>query len=168
MSWSHVEIHRATLADVPEVRAVRLRALKDAPYAFASTYEREADFDDAAWEQRLTSGSATFVARMGGATVGTCVGLPPSDGATELVAMWVDSVARGSGVAAELVEAVHAWAVEQRAERVHLWVAGTNERAVRFYERIGFVHTGERQPLPSDPTVPEFGMVRPIRPAERR
>jgi hypothetical protein len=33
---------------------------------------------------------------------------------------------------------------------------------VRFYQRIGFVLTGEQQPLPSDPSVAEWGMLRPI------
>ena len=159
---SRVEIREATLADLAEVRTVRLRALRNAPYAFASTYEREAAFDDAEWVQRLTSGSATFLARTNGTTVGICSGLPPSDGAVELVAMWVDPEVRGSGVAADLVRAVLAWATEQRANRLHLWVAGNNEHAKRFYEKSGFVLTGERQPLPSDPTVPEFGMVCPV------
>ena len=162
MSESTVEIHLATVADLPEVRTIRLRALQDAPYAFASTYEREAAFDDADWVERLTSGSSTFLARVGGTTVGICSGLPPRDDVIELVAMWVDPAARGSGVAAELVRAVSAWAADQRADRVHLSVAGTNERAKRFYEKLGFVLTGEQQPLPSDPSVPEFGMVRRI------
>ncbi len=165
MLRSRVEIHRATLADLPEVRAVRLRALKDAPYAFASTYEREAAFDDADWERRLTSGSATFLARTDGVAVGICSGLPPSDGAAELVAMWVEPAVRGSGAAADLVDAVLGWAAEQAADRLHLWVTGTNEPAMRFYQRIGFILTEERQPLPSDPAVQEFGMVRPVGPS---
>lgn len=162
MLRSDVEIHRATLADLAEVRAVRLRALQDAPYAFASTYEREAAFDDSAWAGRLTSGSATFLARMGDRTVGTSTGLPLSDGAVELVGMWVDPSARGSGVAAELVGAVHAWAATRAAEQLRLWVVDGNERALRFYQRMGFVLTGERQPLPANPAVQELGMVRSI------
>jgi ribosomal protein S18 acetylase RimI-like enzyme len=162
VSESTVEIHLATVADLPEVRNVRLGALQDAPTAFASTYEREAAFGDAAWVARLTSGSSTFLARRGGATVGICTGLPPCDDVVELVAMWVDPAVRGSGVAAELVHAVSAWAADLGADRVHLSVAGTNGRARRFYEKLGFVLTGEQQPLPSDPGVQEFGMVRSI------
>jgi GNAT superfamily N-acetyltransferase len=160
VSESTVEIHLATVADLPEVRTVRLRALQDAPYAFASTYEREAAFGDADWVERLTSGSSTFLARVGGTTVGTCTGLPPRDDMVELVAMWVDPAVRGFGVAAELVHAVSAWAADQGADRVHLWVTVTNGRAKRFYEKLDFVLTGEQQPLPSDPGVQEFGMVR--------
>jgi GNAT superfamily N-acetyltransferase len=74
--------------------------------------------------------------------------------------MWVDPAVRGFGVAAELVHAVSAWAADQGADRVHLWVTVTNGRAKRFYEKLDFVLTGEQQPLPSDPGVQEFGMVR--------
>jgi hypothetical protein len=36
-----------------------------------------------------------------------------------------------------------------------LWVADGNTAAMRAYERAGFVPTGRRQPLPSDPAVGE-------------
>lgn len=157
-----VEIHQAALADLADVRTIRLRALQDAPYAFASTYEREAAFVESDWAGRLTSGSSTFLARVGGKTVGICTGLPPRRAMAELVAMWVDPVARGTGVAAELVRAVLAWATDEGAVRVHLWVAETNERARRFYEKLDFVLTGEQQPLPSELDVLEFGMVHTV------
>lgn len=159
---TQLEIHQATLADLPEVRTVRLRALQDAPYAFASSYERESRFTDDVWTQRLTNGSATFIAQTNGTTIGICTGLPPENGAVELVAMWVDPIARGTGVARRLVHAVVTWAAAQGADRVHLWVSGANVRATRFYTKLAFTLTGEQQPLPSDPGVPEFGMVRPI------
>jgi ribosomal protein S18 acetylase RimI-like enzyme len=159
-----VEIHQATLADLPEVRTVRLRALKDAPNAFASSYERESRFTDDVWTQRLTSGSATFIAQTNGSTIGICTGLPSDNGAVELVGMWVDPAARGSGVGWQLGQTLVTWAAAQGADRVHLWVTGTNARATRFYTKLGFTLTGEQQPLPSDPGVPEFGMVRPISP----
>jgi RimJ/RimL family protein N-acetyltransferase len=157
-----VELYLATAADWRVVREVRLRALRDAPYAFASTHDRESAFAEEDWLGRLTSGSATFIARTDAGPVGICGGLPPRDGTTELVAMWVDPAARGSGVAAKLAAAVTEWAAEQAAERIHLWVTGTNQRARRLYERLGFALTGEQQPLPSDPAVQEFGMARAV------
>jgi hypothetical protein len=39
-------------ADWKELREVRLRALADAPGAFASTLEREAAYPDDVWRQR--------------------------------------------------------------------------------------------------------------------
>jgi ribosomal protein S18 acetylase RimI-like enzyme len=45
---------------------------------------------------------------------------------------------------------------------MYLWVAEANEPARRLYERYGFTPTGECQPLPSDPAVPEIRMRRPL------
>jgi ribosomal protein S18 acetylase RimI-like enzyme len=46
---------------------------------------------------------------------------------------------------------------------VSLWVADGNDRARRFYERLGFTGTDERQPLPSDPGTTEERMERVLR-----
>jgi ribosomal protein S18 acetylase RimI-like enzyme len=45
---------------------------------------------------------------------------------------------------------------------VHLWVTETNPHARALYERLGFTPTGERQPLPSDPSIGEIAMSRTL------
>jgi hypothetical protein len=47
-----VEVQRVDAAGWKELREVRLRALADAPDAFASTLEREAAFPEEVWRQR--------------------------------------------------------------------------------------------------------------------
>jgi hypothetical protein len=37
-----------------------------------------------------------------------------------------------------------------------------NFHARRLYERCGFTPTGERQPLPSNASLREVGMIRPL------
>lgn len=152
-----------------EVRNVRLAALADAPFAFGSTYAREAAFVEADWRRRLEADRAvTFLAYRAdveGPPVGIAGGF--FDGATganevECVSMWVDSHARRGGSGADLVAAVVGWARIERADRVHLWVTESNEPARRLYERCGFTYTDEQQPLPSDPTLDELGMVRSL------
>jgi ribosomal protein S18 acetylase RimI-like enzyme len=137
-----------------ELRDVRLRALADAPSAFASTHAREVAFDEAEWRRRIAAGP-WWLAREDGAVVGLVAGYRTDDGVRHLVSMWVDAAHRGTGAAVRLVEAVCRWAADDGGRVVSLWVADGNDRARRFYERLGFTGTGERQPLPSAPEVGE-------------
>jgi ribosomal protein S18 acetylase RimI-like enzyme len=138
------------------VREIRLRALAESPSAFASTLAREEAFGEEDWRRRLQHGYC-FLAQAGGRTVGTVAGFAEEDVPDEhhLVAMWVEPAHRGTPAATELVEAVCRRAREDGAAAVRLWVVDGNERARRLYERLGFVSTGERQPLPSAPEISE-------------
>jgi ribosomal protein S18 acetylase RimI-like enzyme len=69
--------------------------------------------------------------------------------------MWVRPEHRGRGAATSLVQAVASWAAADGAREVALWVADGNVAAAGLYRRAGFVPTGRRQPLPSDPAVGE-------------
>lgn len=154
-----VEVVRAGVEDFQDARDVRLRALADAPEAFASSREREEAFDDDEWRRRVTT-NAWFLARADGATVGLACGIPePDDDAgRHLVGMWVDPAFRGRGLSDLLVAAVMAWARRERATFLALWVVDGNDRALGFYERLGFEVTGEQQPLPGRPEVTESRM----------
>ncbi len=150
-------------------RDLRLAALAEAPYAFSSTLERELAFDDQVWQQRLGSpGAATFLAWGGDEVVGMASGKPedPDDdfavpGAWQLVGMWVSPSVRGTGVSAALVEAVAQHVRGTGAPALVLWVTEVNERARRFYERLGFAPTGSRQPVrPDEPDNAEVQLIR--------
>jgi hypothetical protein len=45
-----VEVRRLRQGEGARIRQVRLRALRDAPYAFSSSFEREADDPADVWE----------------------------------------------------------------------------------------------------------------------
>ena len=118
------------------LRALRLRALADAPSAFGSTLAREEAFPDDVWQERATSGAAgedrvTYVAEDGDRWVGMATGLMEAGHRLDLVGMFVDSAARGRRLGAALVQAVAAWARERGAASLHLWVTTTNEPALR-------------------------------------
>ena len=55
--------------------------------------------------------------------------------------MYLKPEARGSGLAAILVERLLEYA-SQEVEQVQLTVVASNPRAIRFYERMGFVAYG--------------------------
>ena len=148
-----MEIHRVQPDDWPLLRQTRLDALADAPSAFGSTYREERDLDEASWRDRAEK-NAWFVAVDNGVGVGIVAGATFSPHpARDLVAMWVQGEVRGAGVAGALVGEVITWAVDDGAGALLLWVADGNDRARGFYERIGFVRTGNRKPLRSNPSV---------------
>jgi len=119
--------------------------LKDAPYAFGSTYEHEAVLDDRAWRQRVTS-RARFLAEVDGVAAGTVSGGDTEEtGTAALTAMWVDPRFRRQGVGGKLIEIVLEWARAEGYSRVLLWVTEVNHTAERLYTRAGFVRTGATQ-----------------------
>jgi ribosomal protein S18 acetylase RimI-like enzyme len=143
------------------LRDVRLAALREAPYAFGSSYAREASFTEEQWRERLSSRSVTFFADVPGAAEPAGIaGVYEEDGMADLVSMWVRPSARGLGVGAALVTAAADWAKARDHDSLYLWVTETNPAALGLYQRCGFTPTGERQPLPSDPTLPEIRMRR--------
>lgn len=168
-----MDVRRITTRDATNLKSLRLAALEDAPSAFGSSYAAEAKRPDAEWSDRATAGShgsdrATFLARLDGEFDGEFVGLvggyraEPSSPVVELVSMWVAPHARRRGVAAVLVDAVRAWAVDTNATTISLWVTSGNTPAELLYSSIGFVATGEVQPLPSDPSRDEARMELPL------
>ncbi len=72
-----------------------------------------------------------------------------------MVSVWVDPQHRGHGSAGELTSTALRFAAAQGFACVRLWVTDGNASARTLYERLGFTPTGNRQPLPSDPSLDE-------------
>jgi GNAT superfamily N-acetyltransferase len=155
------------------LRAVRLRALADAPTAFGSTLDQEEKFPERVWHERAERGAVgadrvTFVAEQGGQWIGIATGLArdpeePNDPRPLLVGMFVAPEARRSGVGVALVDAVVRWARERGASSLSLWVTSTNNPAIALYDKCGFRRTEETKPLARFPSLTEFRMVRDLR-----
>jgi GNAT superfamily N-acetyltransferase len=159
-----MEIIRLDAGDEDRLRDVRLRALGDAPKAFASTYEREERFSLDVWTARLTGdGSVNILAVDGGRAVGmTSARIEERPGSAHLLGMWVAPEARGCGVGRRLIDAIVDWARERGIRELALWVTDANKPARALYDDSGFRPTGERQPLPSDPSIMESKLVRDL------
>jgi ribosomal protein S18 acetylase RimI-like enzyme len=135
-------------------RALRLAALTEAPYAFASTladWQGEGD-REARWRDRLgIAGSHNAVAALDGEPVGMASGVPSEQEDTvELISMWVAATARGRGVGDALVRDVERWALLSGARVLRLGVTDGNEAAAGLYLRSGFAYTGEPGDLMAD------------------
>lgn len=140
-----MKIRRLDVEDVEVLRAVRLRALQDAPEAFWTTYESEVDQAPDDWRRWLAT-TALFVAEDGTGACAIAGGMAdPDDGAAAwLVSMWVAPERRGTGLADQLVAAVMAWAESEGRHLIGLHVEEHNQRALRCYQRLGFQLTGRR------------------------
>lgn len=160
-----VLVRKAVPGDWEALRDVRLAALQDTPDAFGSTYAEQAKFTEEDWQRRI-AGDSTFLAFLDGddsEPVGLSGGYRDDDGTYHLISMWVHSRGRGHGVGQALIDAVADWArAQSEAETLYLWVTEDNEHARRLYERCGFVPTGQRQPLPSNPALEEISMSRKL------
>ena len=80
--------------------------------------------------------------------VGVVSGQPVGEKWVELISMWVAPAARGTGVAAQLIDAVVVWAAGQD-RTTYLMVRSDNAFARRSYERVGFVDTGVPEGWPA-------------------
>ena len=145
MAIGSMSVRRAVPGDESIVRRLRLAALADSPDAFNSTLEHESACTTADWSRWISNG-ATFLLEESGGPKGLATGVPhdAEPSAVFLMSMWVEPRLRGGGAAAALVASVLAWAREERASEVVLHVGKNNDRARRFYERVGFRETGAR------------------------
>jgi ribosomal protein S18 acetylase RimI-like enzyme len=157
-----------TAQNVPLFREVRLRALRDTPTAFGSTYEKELQFTDADWLERALSWNGErgigFLAMDGSAGCGIAGSFLDEDDRTraQLISMWTAPTHRQKGIGRLLVNEIAGWASLRGADRLQLMVTSSNEAAMLFYERLGFARTGRTEPYPNDPRLIEYEMARPL------
>jgi ribosomal protein S18 acetylase RimI-like enzyme len=148
-----VEIHRVGRDEWGELRALRLRALQDAPDAFGSTYAEESRRTDAewmGWAADLAEGGSSFgVVADDGSWIAMAVGAPHRvhPGEAWLFAMWVAPDARHAGIGRALVGRIVDWARSRDFPVLRLTVTETNDAAIHLYERCGFIDEGVRLPL---------------------
>jgi ribosomal protein S18 acetylase RimI-like enzyme len=126
-------------------RSVRLESLRESPEAFATSYESALERAAESWQAQAdgsASGSdrATFVVlaeRPIG--LGAIYRDPDRPHEGELIQVWVSPESRGGEVAADLMNTLLHWAASNGFETLRAEVTPNNPRALRFYEKFGFV-----------------------------
>jgi ribosomal protein S18 acetylase RimI-like enzyme len=161
-----IAITRITPGNVSTFKDVRLRALRDTPSAFGSTYARESELSDAEWTRRAIRWNGErgigFLAiddAIGCGIVGSMLDENDATRAT-LVSMWTTPTHRRRGIARRLVDEVVAWARAHDVTAIRLMVTSSNAPAVSFYEQLGFACTGRIEPYPNDASLVELEMLR--------
>jgi RimJ/RimL family protein N-acetyltransferase len=138
-------VRRLNLGEADLYRAVRLESLRESPEAFSSTYESALSRTEDSWQAQADASAsgrdrATFFV-----LADRPIGLGalyrdqdrPNEG--ELIQVWVSPEARGGKVANDLMNAIFDWAASNGFETIRAEVTRNNSRALRFYEKCGFV-----------------------------
>lgn len=155
--------------DWQRYRELRLSALRDpaAPVAFFEPIEDALARSPEGWRQRAVSHllRTTFVVERSGdgGWVGMATALLTEGGHIHVVGVFLRPEQRGTGLAAELLGAAIAWSGKRE---VRLDVHEDNERAARFYRRLGFRPTGRLIPDPRCPERRTIEMTLSAPPAE--
>jgi GNAT superfamily N-acetyltransferase len=134
-------------------RELRLRALRETPLAYLETIELAQTYDDAVWRSRVAP-SSSRISVVAIADDGTWVGQmvvllepePPT-----LVGVYVAAGHRGDGTAQRLLDTIVTMVRAAGASVLRLQVGEGNDRARRFYERMGFVATGDVELIAGHP-----------------
>ncbi|MEV4618320.1 GNAT family N-acetyltransferase [Asanoa sp. NPDC049573] len=162
-----VEVRRVRPADAARTRALRLEMLADSPLAFLETLAQAAARPHAEYAARIAENStgdrvAQFIAVVDDRVVAHAGGTAIADepGVTVIFAVYVTPAWRGKGLISALTAAVSAWSRAAGRPDLMLEVVVGNDRAVRAYERVGFVDTGVRLPHPTTAAMTELQMRR--------
>jgi ribosomal protein S18 acetylase RimI-like enzyme len=147
---------------------VRLRALKDIPTAFSSTFHEEAKLSDDAWIRWATQwsgpSSVTYLAMDAGLACGIASGYldKQNHAQAHLASMWVAPTERRRGIGGMLVNTVVEWAHARRVETMRLTVTSNNQVAIRFYQDLGFGMTDYKGTYRNDPALTDSEMIRSL------
>ena len=143
-------VRRLNAGEAALYRAVRLESLRESPEAFASTYESALARDHGSWRAQADGSAsgkdrATFVVLADRpAGLGALYRDPDRPGEGELIQVWLAPECRGGAAAADLLAAIFAWAQANGFETIRAEVAPCNARALRFYEKHGFVRAEDQ------------------------
>ncbi|PPK70151.1 GNAT family N-acetyltransferase [Actinokineospora auranticolor] len=151
-------VRRAAREDWADLRDVRLAALTEAPYAFASNLAREVDRPDAHWQDWPDKHAVFLAYDPDGRPVGLAAGIPGD--VADLISVWTHPDHRGTDLSTTLITALIEWARADGASRINAWVVENNERAMAFYVRLGFAKTGAEMAYPNDPSLTEYELTK--------
>lgn len=139
-----MKIRKLGVQDAENYLNIRLKALRNNPEAFGSSYEEEKDRTIEMYGKRLSSeDSYTYGAFRQGKLIGTVTLVREKylkfRHRANIVGMYVDLDNRGAGVGkALLIEAINKAKTIEGMEQLNLSVVTTNENAVKLYTSLGF------------------------------
>jgi GNAT superfamily N-acetyltransferase len=147
-----IKLELISPTNAPVFKDIRLRALQESPTAFSSTYTEESTLTDADWLKRAaqwsSAKSVAYLALDNDAAVGIAAGVLDRNYPlrADLMSMWVAPTHRGTGIGRLWVNAIVAWVCGHSVLHLYVMVTSNNDRAIAFYQNLGFVLTGRSKP----------------------
>ena len=170
----NVEIVKLTSEDWAKYKSIRLRALKEEPTAFGTSYEEALRRSDDHWKESLAKDDNKntwhLFASYNGEIVGTanarCESGDKIGHLATIFGVYVAPEARNGGVALSLMKAlIKEIESNQRITKIKLTVSSTQDPARRLYERLGFKQVGllQKELLVNGEYIDEYQMEKFIR-----
>jgi ribosomal protein S18 acetylase RimI-like enzyme len=140
-------IRRLNASDAKAYQELRLKALKNHPEAYGSSFEEESEFSIEVFEQRLSNpDNITWGAYVDEHLAGVVTLLTSSRKKTmhngSIVAMYVDDLYRRHGIGSYLLKHAIIEAKTKSIVNLYLTVTTTNLVAKKLYSSFGFVTYG--------------------------
>lgn len=141
-SKHQITIHVLSKKDWMVYRDMRLQALADAPYAFATTYSEALRRTPEEWQSLLETfhrdpHRVSYLALIDQQPVGMAACVFQESG-TVILAVWVDPAHRRCGVGKSLVNFAKNWTADIGGNYLEVEVYRENTAAINFYHRLGF------------------------------
>ena len=140
-----IAIRRIQMGETALYKQIRLASLKDAPYAFETTYDSASQRSEEMWNARVQSNAegndeAIFLAFSDHLPIGIAalVRIKGQTDTGELMQVWVSPEHRGTGVAWDLMNSIFQWGQENNFHRIITGVTRANAGALKFYIKYGF------------------------------
>lgn len=147
-------VRSITALEWQKYREIRLRALKESPEAFGSTWDAEVLRPDETWSARtqesaLGQTGRGFFALDGALPCGIvwCLLSDLEPDTAHIYGMWVDPALRGQGVGRALLAECIAWAKRKEAHCIRLGVTVADSPAMHMYQSQGFGPVGDPELL---------------------
>jgi len=145
INFPMITIRRIKPGEADLFKHLRLTALKDAPYAFPSTYGSALQRSTESWWEQaegtaLGADRATFIAFSDKVPIGIAALYRLEDrvDSGELLQVWVSPEFRGTKVIWDLMDKIFKWAGENNFHKIIAGVTKGNSRALKFYIKYGF------------------------------
>jgi ribosomal protein S18 acetylase RimI-like enzyme len=140
-----ISVRRIRIGEGELYKQVRLMSLREAPYAFSSTYESALQRSSKSWSEQADataqgSDRSTFIAFSNDSPIGIAALYRHSEGTEvgEVLQVWVAPEYRNAGVASKLMDAIFQWAGENGFRTIIANVTKKNTKALEFYRKYGF------------------------------